>query len=300
MIELANATEQYLNHLQKQRQLSPHTVSGYGRDLNTLSDFCEKQSLVDLNEVQPHHIRLLVSERHRKGSKNKSMQRLLASVRGLFQFLIQKRLLKNNPAQGIRPPKGEKKLPHTLDVDQMNQLLNINEDDPFSIRDKAILELFYSSGLRLSELIELPIQNYDVTDQTVRVLGKGGKERVVPVGRMAQNSIAQWMKVRDQFNPKTDNLFISQRGTALHPSTIQKRVKQWGIQQSIDRHLHPHLLRHSFASHMLESSSDLRGVQELLGHADISTTQIYTHLDFQHLANTYDKAHPRAKKKKDS
>ncbi|MCG8534784.1 MAG: tyrosine recombinase XerC [Pseudomonadales bacterium] len=299
MTELAACIQEYLHHIQQKRQLSSHTVAGYARDLEQLNTFCNHQNLCNVQHIENHHIRMLVAERHRKGAKNKSMQRLLASIRGLFQFLLQQKRVNSNPAKGVRPPKGEKTLPHTLDVDQMQQLLEIDESDPLALRDKAILELFYSSGLRLSELIALPIQDYNPKDQTVRVLGKGKKERVVPVGSLAQQAISQWLTVRDQFNPQTDTLFISQRGTQLHPSTIQKRLKQWGIKQSIDRNLHPHLLRHSFASHMLESSSDLRAVQELLGHADISTTQIYTHLDFQHLAKVYDTAHPRAKKKKD-
>jgi len=293
------AVEDYLNHLQQKRLLSQHTVDAYRRDLEHLKPFCAKNAVVDCAHLQPHHIRMLIAERHRKGSQSKSLQRQLASLRGLFRFLMQQKKMQLNPAVGIRPPKGEKRLPHTLDVDQMSQLLDIRDNDPLSVRDRAILELFYSSGLRLSELLHLQQQNYDRSDNTVRVLGKGSKERIVPVGSAAQQAIAQWLQIRDQFAPQNDTLFVSQRGTALHPSTVQKRFRDWGIRQGIDRGLHPHLLRHSFASHLLESSGDLRGVQELLGHADISTTQIYTHLDFQHLANVYDAAHPRAKKRED-
>lgn len=294
---IADSVQRYLDHITQKRQLSAHTVAGYRRDLSLLQHFCEQHQLANFQQIEPHHIRVLVAERHHKGSKSKTLQRLLASIRGLFGFLIQQGNTDKNPAQGIRPPKGEKKLPHTLDVDQMNQLLNIDEDDPLAIRDLAILELFYSSGLRLSELLNLEIADYDQQDDCVRVTGKGNKQRVVPVGRKARQAIQIWLTLRDQFNPQTDTLFVSQRGSALHPTTIQKRFKQWGIKQGIDRNVHPHLLRHSFASHILESSGDLRSVQELLGHADISTTQIYTHLDFQHLAKVYDQAHPRAKKK---
>jgi len=285
--------------LQLQRMLSEHTVLAYRRDLQHLVEFANKQSLPDVNEITPQHIRMLVAERHRKGSKSKSLQRLLASLRGLYRYLIQNKQAQHNPAQGIRAPKGEKRLPHTLDVDQVQQLMQIDERDPLSIRDRAILELFYSSGLRLSELLQLKIEHLDWSEATVRVLGKGNKERVVPVGRLALQALQDWLALRDQFAPQDTSLFVSKRGTPLHPSTVQKRFKQWGIKQGIDRNLHPHLLRHSFASHILESSGDLRSVQELLGHADISTTQIYTHLDFQHLANVYDQAHPRAKKRDD-
>ena len=296
---IADSIQRYLDHITQKRQLSAHTVAGYRRDLSLLQQFCEQHQLVSFQQIQPHHIRVLVAERHHKGSKSKTLQRLLASIRGLFGFLIQQGDTDKNPALGIRPPKGEKKLPHTLDVDQMNQLLNFDENDPLAVRDLAILELFYSSGLRLSELLNLEINDYDQQDDCVRVTGKGNKQRVVPVGSKARQAIKTWLALREQFNPQTDALFVSQRGTALHPSTIQKRFKQWGIKQGIDRNVHPHLLRHSFASHILESSGDLRSVQELLGHADISTTQIYTHLDFQHLAKVYDQAHPRAKKKDD-
>ena len=296
---IARTIHAYLLYLERQRGMSVHTVLAYRRDLQLLQTFCAKQGITDCTTLQPHHVRVLIAERHRKGSASKSLQRLLASLRGLFRYLIKHKQMSVNPAVGIRPPKGEKRLPHTLDVDQMQQLLDIRDDDALAIRDQAILELFYSSGLRLSELLGLTINHYDRSDQTVRVLGKGNKERIVPVGAAAQQALTRWLQIRDQFSPQDNTLFISQRGTALHPSTVQKRLKTRGIQQGIDRSLHPHLLRHSFASHLLESSGDLRGVQELLGHADISTTQIYTHLDFQHLANVYDAAHPRAKKRKD-
>ncbi|RLU00734.1 MAG: tyrosine recombinase XerC [Ketobacter sp.] len=300
MDALDDSIARYLEHLTRRRMLSVNTVEGYRRDLAQLQQFCSRQQLARCRDIHPQHIRLLVAERHRRGSKHKTLQRLLASIRGLYNFLIQQGQAEANPAQGIRPPKGEKKLPHTLDVDQMNQLLNIDDSDPLSIRDLAVLELFYSSGLRLSELLNLHLADYDQQEHTVRVLGKGNKERVVPVGSKARDAIQRWLDLRDQFKPADDSLFVSQQGRPLHPSTLQKRFKQWGIKQGIDRHVHPHLLRHSFASHILESSGDLRSVQELLGHADISTTQIYTHLDFQHLAKVYDQAHPRAKKKDES
>lgn len=296
MTAVAQAINDYLAHLQQKRLLSPHTVEGYRRDLQHLISFCEKNQLDECRQLHPQHIRMLIAERHRKGSGSKSLQRQLASLRGLFHFVMQQKQMDNNPAQGIRAPKGEKRLPHTLDVDQVNHLLSIDDSDPLAVRDKAILELFYSSGLRLSELLDLHVESYNHSDHTVRIEhGKGNKTRILPVGRMAQKALEDWLPLREQFAPQQAYLFVSQRGTRLHPSTVQKRLKQWGIKQGIDRGVHPHLLRHSFASHLLESSGDLRGVQELLGHADISTTQVYTHLDFQHLANVYDAAHPRAR-----
>ncbi len=298
MESLSQHIGEYLRHLRERRMFSPHTVTGYGHDLQILVDFCHSQQLQQAADIQPHHIRQLIARRHHQGSSSKTLQRLLASIRGLFDYLIQQRQAAHNPAIGIRPPKGERKLPHTLDADQMGKLLAIDGDDPLQVRDRAILELFYSSGLRLSELLRLELDQYDRQDQLVRVTGKGSKQRLVPVGRKARQALEQWLALRDSFQPQQPTLFVSRRGRPLHPSTVQKRLRQWGVRQGIDRNVHPHLLRHSFASHLLESSGDLRGVQELLGHADISTTQIYTHLDFQHLAKVYDQAHPRAKKKK--
>ncbi len=298
MSDVSAEITSYLEHLCHQRQLSSHTLDGYRQDLRHLHALCEQENLA-LNQVMPNHIRVLISQRHRQGLSSKSLQRLLSSVRGLFHFLAQRGQVSLNPAQGIRPPKGEKKLPHTMDTDQIGQLLNFNPSSTHEIRDLAILELFYSSGLRLSELLGVTLEDLDLEQCWVKVLGKGKKERLAPIGRYALQALQGWLAVRDQFNPADSALFISQNGNRLHPSTIQKRLKQWGIKQGLDGHLHPHLLRHSFASHLLESSGDLRAVQELLGHADISTTQIYTHLDFQHLADVYDKAHPRAKKRND-
>lgn len=288
----------YLDYLRHQRQLSENTLTGYQRDLQQLLQYCQQQAL-SLETLTPNQIRSLIAKRHSQGLSSKSIQRLLSSIRGFYDFLAQRQWVGANPARGIRPPKGKKSLPQTLDVDQVSQLLADEPTTPLEIRDHAIIELFYGAGLRLSELINLQLADLNPAQQWIKVLGKGKKERLAPMGRCAMAAIQRWLEVRDQFKPQCDALFISQRGAALHPSTLQKRLQRWAIKQGLETRLHPHQLRHSFASHMLESSGDLRAVQELLGHADISTTQIYTHLDFQHLAEVYDKTHPRAKKRDD-
>ena len=203
-----------------------------------------------------------------------------------------------NPAVGISAPKQAKHLPKSIDQEQVTKLLNNQSNEPIDIRDRAMLELMYSSGLRLSELQGLNLNSINTRVREVRVLGKGNKERILPFGRYASHAIQQWLKVRLLFNPKDDALFVSSLGNRMSSRSIQKRMEIWGIKQGLNAHLNPHKLRHSFATHMLEASSDLRAVQELLGHSNLSTTQIYTHLDFQHLAQVYDSAHPRARRKK--
>lgn len=296
----------YLNELQYQRRLSKHTLSNYQRDLSAFAAYCEQVYADELNEwhdVLSAHIRQFISKRHQQGLAPSSLQRNLSSVRSFFNYLLKQNIIKNNPAKGISAPRSGRHLPHVLDVDQTNRLMEIKtDDDILAIRDKAILELFYSAGLRLTELVELNLDDYK--ENKVRVLGKGNKQREVPVGKHAQQALAQWLVRRDELltseleNKKDSEcaLFLGKRGRRISPRTIQKRMSDWAIKQGIDLHVHPHMLRHSFASHILESSGDLRAVQELLGHSDISTTQIYTHLDFQHLAEVYDKAHPRSKK----
>ncbi len=226
-----------------------------------------------------------------------SLQRNLSAIRAFYRYLIKHGYSKKNPAQGVVTPKTEKKLPKTLDVDQSVQLVEINSSEPLAIRDRAIFEILYSSGLRLSELVSLDLDSIDINEALVTVTGKGKKTRKIPVGKKAIIAINNWLKIRKNYT--TDDvkaLFVSQRGSRLGSRSVQKRLNEWAIKQGLATDVHPHMLRHSFASHILESSSDLRAVQELLGHSDISTTQIYTHLDFQHLAKVYDKAHPRAKK----
>ncbi len=305
---LPNAIESYLHHLDTIRQLSPHTVNNYQRDLRVFSQYCIDVELTDITLIKPNLIRQYIASQHHKGKSGKTLQRHLSSIRGLMAYLIQKCLIKNNPGAGISAPKSQRRLPHTLDADQTAQLLDIENpsegnNPTLVIRDKAILELFYSSGLRLSELVNLDVKDYQSDNRSVKVLGKGNKERLIPVGKEATIALTLWLNTRPLLlktvteGVSENALFLNKNGSRLKQRSVQQRIKQWGEKQGTDRPVHPHMLRHSFASHILESSGDLRSVQELLGHSDISTTQIYTHLDFQHLAQVYDKSHPRAKKK---
>lgn len=280
--------------------MSPHTLEAYRRDLNKVLAFCAQASIASWAALDIQRLRQLVSRLHQQGQSSRSIARLLSAVRGLYHYLNREGLCDHDPANGLAPPKGERRLPKTLDTDRALQLLEGGvEDDFLALRDHAILELFYSSGLRLSELTGLNLEQMDLADGLVQVLGKGSKTRVLPVGRKAREALQAWLPLRLLANPEDDAVFISQKGRRLGPRAIQLRVKGAG-ERELGQNLHPHMLRHSFASHLLESSQDLRAVQELLGHADIKTTQIYTHLDFQHLASVYDSAHPRAKRSKDS
>ena len=290
----------YLEHLRSERQVSPHTLDGYRRDLVKVTSFCEKQGIGQWSELQSAQVRQLIALQHRQGQSSRSLARLLSSLRGLFRYLNQRGLCSHDPATGISAPKGERRLPRLLDTDRAMQLLDGGvEDDFIGHRDQAMLELFYSSGLRLAELVGLNLDQLDLPAGLVQVRGKGGKHRVLPVGRKAREALQAWLPLRALSNPADGAVFVSQQGRRLSPRAVQLRVRQAGVRE-LGQHLHPHMLRHSFASHMLESSQDLRAVQELLGHADIGTTQIYTHLDFQHLSNVYDQAHPRAKRKQGS
>lgn len=279
------------------RNLSVHTLKNYQRDLNKLVAYCNANAVSRWAGLDEQHIRMHVSQCHRQGLSGKSLQRALSSMRTFFAFLIEQGKLKFNPAKQVKAPRSARKLPQTLDVDRVGQLLTIEGDDDLAIRDRAILELFYSSGLRLSELTGLNMNSL-LSDNEIKVKGKGNKERILPVGRKAVAALKQWLSIRHKLsNDNEKALFVSQKGTRLSPRSVQQRLRHWVLKQGLDTHVHPHMLRHSFASHVLESSGDLRAVQELLGHADISTTQIYTHLDFQHLAKVYDQAHPRARVK---
>lgn len=291
----------FLNHMQHERRLSPHTIKNYSRDLQLIRSWCTESDLTEWQQLSPHQVRAYVAKRHRSGISGKTIQRELSSLRSLFRYLLREGVTQNNPAQGVKAPKVKRLLPATLDADQLSHLLDVTADTPLSRRDLAILELFYSSGLRLAELVSVNLCDLDLTSAILEVTGKGNKTRQVPIGRKAVEALQQWITVRGEL-AKADEpaLFVSSRGKRIHPRTIQQRLKQWALKHGASRNIHPHLLRHSFASHLLESSGDLRAVQELLGHADISTTQIYTHLDFQHLANVYDKAHPRARRKKEN
>ena len=298
-ILLEAAVTVYLDNLTTVRQLSMHTINNYRRDLQAFINFCHKRNIEHCQTITPQHVRHFIAERHSKQIAGKTLQRNLSSLRGLFAFFIKEEQLEQNPANHINAPKTERRLPHVLDVDQTFKLIDIDDTDLFGIRDKAILELFYSSGLRLSELVSLDIHDFNKQDRTITALGKNNKERVVLVGSHAIKALERWLNTRHALlkQRETDALFISKNGSRLKQRSIQQRLAQWGIKQGIDRPVHPHMLRHCFASHLLESSGDIRSVQELLGHADIATTQIYTHLDFQHLSSVYDKAHPRARNK---
>lgn len=291
--------DQFLSYLAQEKRLSNHTVINYRRDLSRFLTFCQEFELTDWNSIKASNIRQFVAYLHRQQLASKSIQRYLSAVRSFYRYMLREGLVESNPAQSVQAPKAEKRLPATLDVDQMTALLEHTSSDSFiSSRDRAMMELFYSSGLRLAELASLDIRDIDFGDLLVYVTGKGSKSRVVPVGKQAINAINAWLEMREQqgfFEQKA--LFLSKQGKRLGVRSIQQRLKFWGKQHGVSDKVHPHRLRHAFASHMLEASGDLRAVQELLGHADLSTTQIYTHVDFQHLANVYDSAHPRAKKK---
>jgi integrase/recombinase XerC len=292
------AAEQFLSYLQDERGLSPRTQAAYRRDLERFSAELTALEISHPNRVGEHEIRRFMARLHRQGLGARSIQRLLSAVRSFYRWLMREGLADHNPAAAVRAPKVRRKLPGTLDTDAVARLLDIRDDNPLAIRDKAIMELFYSSGLRLSELAALRWDQVDLASGLVTVRGKGNKTRMVPLGSYAATALVAWRKVRGRFAGfEIPVVFVSSRGGPLSPRTIQARVRHWARRQGLSQKVYPHLLRHSFASHLLESSGDLRAVQELLGHADISTTQVYTHLDFQHLASVYDKAHPRARKK---
>ncbi|MEJ2404281.1 MAG: tyrosine recombinase XerC [Candidatus Thiodiazotropha sp.] len=299
--KLRNPLDRFLDYLTHERRLSPHTLESYARDLKAACHWLSEHAIDDWTTLTQHQVRHYIAQRHRQGMSPKSLHRELSSLRALFHYLIRENLAQANPALGVRAPKVKRKLPVTLDADQMGQLLDIDATDTLALRDRAIMELFYSSGLRLAELIALDIKKIDLEEQMVEVTGKGNKTRLLPLGTQARDAIQRWLGVRHELAAGDETaLFVGVRGKRISRSTIHKQLHEWAVRQGAPRNIHPHLLRHSFATHLLESSGDLRAVQELLGHANISTTQIYTHLDFQHLADVYDKAHPRAKQKKPS
>ncbi len=288
----------FFAHLSTERRLSPHTDANYKRDLERFIAYCTQHGLEEWPRVDSQHVRMFAAAEFRRGASARTIQRRLSALRTFFNFLIREAALTANPAGEVQAPKAKKRLPETIDVDQMARLLTFRTDETLSVRDKAIMELFYSSGLRLSELVGLDLQDLDLRDRTVRVIGKGQKSRIVPVGSHAATALSNWLKERSSAATIGETaLFVGQNGARLGPRAVQKRIAQWAKHQGLGVHVHPHMFRHSFATHLLESSQDLRGVQELLGHANISTTQVYTHLDFQHLAKIYDQAHPRARKR---
>ena len=320
--------ERFRRYLTAERRCSPHTVAAYTRDLNALVSYCDRTGLESWTALDSGHLRSFAARLHAGGLGPRSIQRRLSAVRSFYEFLqreghalrsaqasgrraaaagpageadreqLEVARIRTNPGQDVRAPKAVRRLPETLDADQMARLLEIPAGEPFAVRDRAIMELLYSSGLRLAEVVGLDLGHLDLRDRTVHVLGKGRKARVVPVGRVALEALQQWLTERAGLTRTGEQaLFVGRAGRRLGRRAVELRVAHWARRQGLAANVYPHLFRHSFASHLLESGAELRGVQELLGHADIATTQIYTHLDFQHLARIYDAAHPRARRK---
>ena len=288
----------FIHHLEFERRLSPLTCKNYRRDLETLRAFAVEADLGGWADLDGEHIRAFSAANFRRGLSARSIQRRLSAARTFFRYLIREKHLDKNPITSVSAPKAKKRLPGNLDADRMARLLDIPGKGAIVDRDRAILELLYSSGLRLAELVALNCGDVDMLDATVHVTGKGNRDRIVPVGRHALEALHRWQRSRGGMADVEETaLFVSNRGTRISPRSVQARVAHWARQQGIDTEVYPHLFRHSFATHVLESSHDLRAVQELLGHANIATTQVYTHLDFQHLAQIYDRTHPRARRK---
>ena len=300
--------DRFLNHLRDERRLSAHTISAYRRDLEKFTDFLTRREITTLRQLVIAQARMFPAQLNQSGLSSRSIQRALSAVRTLYRYLLRESKVAINPfltardvghRQAVTAPRAERRLPPTLSIEEIVQLVNIDPRTDLDRRDRAILELFYSSGLRLAERSGLDLGDLDLGDAVVRVMGKGAKTRIVPIGGYAREAVLAWLNVRPACARESEQaLFVNRSGTRLGARAIQQRVAVWAQRQGLGRRVHPHMLRHSFASHVLESSSDLRAVQELLGHADISTTQVYTHLDFQHLAQVYDNAHPRARRKK--
>ena len=298
VVDNAGWIDRFIRHLEFERRLSPQTCKSYRHDLDSLLEFREYSGVDCWGGMDSEHFRAYSASCYRKGLSARSIQRRLSACRTFFRYLLREKHINKNPITDVSAPKGKKRLPGNLDADRMAHLLNIPGKGPLIDRDRAILELLYSSGLRLSELTGLNCGDVKMQAATVHVTGKGNKDRIIPVGRKALQALRQWDQSRVQLAGAEETaLFVSNRGTRISPRSVQARVTHWARRQGIDTNVYPHLFRHSFATHLLESSHDLRGVQELLGHANISTTQVYTHLDFQHLAQIYDQTHPRARKK---
>lgn len=289
------AVRDFLAHLAGERQASPHTCDAYRRDLDALAVWAAARGLA-LESLDGEHLRAFVADEHRRGCAPRTLQRRLSACRSFYGWLLRHGRVAGNPVAGVRGPKAPRKLPKVLDPDEAKALVETPVDAPLGLRDRALLELFYSSGLRLSELCGLRWAQVDLDDALVTVHGKGRRERIVPIGSHARAALADWRASTRAASG--DPVFPGRGGGAITPRAVQLRVRQLGLRQGLFKQVHPHMLRHSFASHILESSGDLRGVQELLGHADLATTQIYTHLDYQHLAKVYDAAHPRARRQK--
>ena len=290
--------ERFLTHLVEERAYSPHTVSAYRRDLSRFAAEVDRP----WSEVKGHDVSAHVARLHARGLTPRSIQRVLSSLRSFYRYLTQRRLVSEDPTAGNRAPKARRRLPAALDTDQAARLLDFDADSPLQRRDRAMAELLYGSGLRLSELTGANVADLDLTGGFITVRGKGRKERQVPLGRLCVAALVAWLDCRDDVDVGSGDsvpLFTGRGRQRISPRTVQQRLKRLAELQLGSSELHPHMLRHSFASHLLESSSDLRAVQEFLGHAHIATTQIYTHLDFQHLARVYDAAHPRSQRSPD-
>ncbi|AKO45976.1 tyrosine recombinase XerC [[Haemophilus] ducreyi] len=289
----------YWDFLRIEKQVSPHTLTNYQRQLLAISEMLITVQIDDWQAVDASVVRWILTQSHKQGLGAKSIGLRLVVLRQWFAYLVQRHYVKVNPAVGIKAPKVARHLPKNIDAERMGQLLDVEVDEPADIRDLAMMELMYSSGLRLAELHRLDLGDMDLIDAEVRLLGKGNKERIVPIGSRALTALQVWLTVRPSFNPQDNALFLNKRGGRLSHRSIQLAMQKWGERQGLATRLHPHKLRHSFATHLLEASTDLRAVQELLGHSSLSTTQIYTHLDFQHLAKIYDASHPRARRKRE-
>jgi integrase/recombinase XerC len=295
---LSSAVEAFLRYLRVERQLSPLTSSSYERQLDALILMATKIGVNDWQQLDTAKVRMLLAGSKRAGLGETSLALRMSALRSFLDWQVSQGMLGMNPAKAISTPRMNKHLPKNLDVDEVDKLLDIDVNDPLAVRDRAMLEIMYGAGLRLSELIGINVRHVDKVAGEVWVTGKGSKERKLPIGRTAIFWLEKWLERRQDYSPDDDALFVSNQGKRISARNVQKRFAEWGIKQSVNSHIHPHKLRHSFATHMLESSGDLRGVQELLGHSSLSTTQIYTSLDFQHLASVYDAAHPRAKRGK--
>nr|WP_234480255.1 tyrosine recombinase XerC [Erwinia sp. S38] len=292
------AVEGFLRYLKVERQLSPLTLINYRRQLTVVVELLDALKVTDWTRLDAALVRTLAARSSRSGLKPASLALRLSALRSFLDWLISQGTIQANPAKGVATPRAPRHLPKNIDVDEVNQLLEIDLNDPLAVRDRAMLEVMYGAGLRLSELTGIDVNHLELASGEVWVTGKGSKERRLPMGKTAVLWLEHWLALRELFSPQDNALFLSKLGKRISARNVQKRFAEWGIKQGLSSHVHPHKLRHSFATHMLESSGDLRAVQELLGHANLATTQIYTHLDFQHLASVYDAAHPRAKRGK--
>lgn len=290
--------EAFLRFLRVERQLSPHTIESYHHQLTAIIEIVAPAGLRDWRQLDATQVRMITARSKRKGLEAASLALRLSALRSFIDWQVSQGVMSVNPAKGISAPKQARHLPKNLDVDDVNRLLDIDASDPLAVRDRTMLEVMYGAGLRLSELVGLDCRHMNMASGEVWVMGKGSKERKLPIGRTAIHWLEQWLPLREIYDPVDDAVFVSKLGKRISVRNVQKRFAEWGVKQGVTSHINPHKLRHSFATHMLESSGDLRAVQELLGHANLTTTQIYTHLDFQHLAKVYDAAHPRAKRGK--